>query len=556
MHLPYKKIFDGIPFASFITDSHFTVIGVNTTARAMLDMPHKHILHQPISRYMTVHPSTRQWSDIAALLHSLRSYDLTVALTDTLKQPDKEYLCHISHLTGSHDEDLFCLMLIDMPDVALVKRTLHNKNVRIAQVQAELLRHNKEASDLSTLKSNFLSIASHELKTPLTSIKGYSDLLMDSAPGTIDDSFITQLIKNINRSSARLTNVVNNILDISRVQENRLELHPEYCNITDIIKDCIEELTPISDSRHIGFRCEFATDLPRFYGDISRIYRQFFNILTNAIKFSPDHSSVTIKVYMEEPDTFHISVRDTGIGISKQDQKRIFDPFVKLSDTSKHTSQNYNFMGGGAGLGLSVVKGIIECHGGHIWVESTGKEKSTEYPGSVFHLLLPRELRQPNDEPADETAREEIEEGPGSSPAVSVSHTQSAEERPALLLVDDSRHTTDMIKKLLRGAFELITATSAEQALQKGFSTTPECILINEGLKGLDAVRLCRLFRTQPETKKSPLGLYSLKTKKKRMQDAFNAGADEYIVLPLSDRDFVEKIWHLLIKKKESFFFA
>jgi two-component system cell cycle response regulator len=173
-------------------------------------------------------------------------------------------------------------------------------------------------------------------------------------------------------------------------------------------------------------------------------------------------------------------------------------------------------------------------------------------PGSVFHMILPHTLRVNSD--ICKKSRDESNTGGNDESKSKL--PQQTEAMPAILLIDNNPDTTGIIKKMLHDAFELIIATSAEEALTTGFSSSPECILINEALKGLDAIRLCSIFRTQPETKDTPLGLYSSASDESRIRDAFNVGADEYIVLPLSDRDFVEKIWHLLIKKKESSFFA
>jgi len=426
---------------------------------------------------------------------------------------------------------------------------LERKNIEMAKMNSELLRSNSELKRVSELKSNFLSIASHELKTPLTSIKGYSEIIIENMKERLDPA-VFRMIESITRAADRLHRVINNMLDVTRIEQNRLRLSPEQIDLVELANDCLGDLAQFSAQRGITFTCEFDEDLPAFYGDKMRMHQVFTNLFSNAIKYSPDNSNVLVTIRIDSGEGgFRIAVKDRGIGIDKQEQQNIFDPFYEVGKTTRHSSDAGRFMGGGTGLGLSIVRGIVERHGGRIWVESEGMDTST-FPGSVFYITLPLEAKIHWDD--DDTRKMRL---PFAKEPMLEDEDVCLEDldiKPKILLIDDDREAREITKVVLGSVFDIIATDCGEEGLNKAFTEDPALILLDLYLPGIDGVRVCKILRSQSETHDLPIAFFSAGTQNDEMQRCFAAGADDFIVKPFSGKELVDKVWRLLMKKKEN----
>jgi CheY-like chemotaxis protein len=412
-------------------------------------------------------------------------------------------------------------------------------------MNSELILGCEELKRISDLKSNFLSIASHELKTPLTSIKGYSDIIIDTMKDKIDIA-VFRMIESINRAADRLHRVVNNILDVTRIEQKKLRLKPEHIDLGALIKECIEELSHFAANRKIRFDCQFEDGIPKFLGDKMRMQQVFTNLFSNALKFSPDNSIVEVKLALSGRDQFHAIVKDHGIGIEKQEQRKIFDPFYEVGDTNRHSSDFSKFMGGGTGLGLSIVKGVVERHGGRIWVESAPEQSDEKFPGSEFHIILPFEAKIDWDD--DETKGTDIKkDDDGENAAIA----ENVDRKPSILFIDSDREAVEIARMVLENAFEIHVAETGEIGLLMAFNKTPSIILLDSYLPGMDGYRICKLLRSQEETKDIPIAFFSAGTQSSEIQKCFASGADDFIVKPFNGKEIVNKIWRLLMKQKE-----
>jgi PAS domain S-box-containing protein len=439
------------------------------------------------------------------------------------------------------------LIFRDVTQERHIAAELEQKNIEMAKMNSELIRSNLELKRVSELKSNFLSIASHELKTPLTSIKGYSEIIIENMREKLDGG-VFRMIESISRAADRLHRVINNMLDVTRIEQKRLRLHPERLDLAETAGDCIEELSQFSVQRGITFNCSFDDNLPLFYGDKMRMQQVFTNLFSNSLKYSPDDSIVDVRITLEDENRFHIIVKDYGIGIDAAEHDKIFDAFYEIGHATRHSTDFAKFMGGGTGLGLSIVKGIIERHGGRIWVESEGASKET-FPGSEFHILLPVESKIQWDD--DETKVINIEPAPRQEVSAD-DDTELIEQKPRILIIDDDREAIEIARMVLENAFEIEVAETGEDGLTKAFQFKPSLILLDLYLPGLDGGRICRIFRTQEETRAVPIAFFSAGTQNDEMQRCFASGADDFIVKPFSGKELVEKIWRLLMKKKEN----
>jgi signal transduction histidine kinase len=240
----------------------------------------------------------------------------------------------------------------------------------------------KQVRDVSTKKSEFISAVSHELRTPLTSIKGYASILMAGKLGEVPDAVKSRLEK-INNHSDSLVKMINDLLDVARIESGRVEMAFGRCDLKKIVENVHDLLTPQLGNKKINFVSEVSENIPEMTLDPSQIERAFINLINNAIKFTPEEGTITVRAKIEDEDHVHIEVADTGIGISKEDMAKLFSEFFRVTN---EINQNVK----GTGLGLVLTKHIIEAHKGHIWLESeVGK-------GTTFHFTLPLSIEKDN----------------------------------------------------------------------------------------------------------------------------------------------------------------
>ena len=254
--------------------------------------------------------------------------------------------------------------LVSLRNVTERKRAeqeLEDKNKQLMAQQQELMEKTKEVEAASQAKSDFLAHMSHELRTPLNVIIGFSELMADGVPGEIN-SEQQQCLDDILSSSKHLLGLINDVLDLSKIESGKVKLRLAEVTLPDILEELKRTMTPILAPRKQSLDIEVEKGLPLVYADKAKLKQVLLNLLGNATKFTPDEGKLKIEA-VKKGGWCHVSVIDNGVGINKEDQKRIFEPFRQLDNPL--TGEK-----GGAGLGLAVAKQIIEKHGGKIWVES------------------------------------------------------------------------------------------------------------------------------------------------------------------------------------------
>lgn len=247
---------------------------------------------------------------------------------------------------------------------------------------------------LDRSKSNFIAVAAHELKTPLTLIEGYSKMLLELLDE--NDQQGRLMVDGIARGTRRLKEIIDDMIDVSMIDNNMLSLHfqPVWLNrLLELARADIEDVVA-ERNLHLEIRPFEGWD-EMTYADPERLLQAILNVLRNAVKFTPDGGRITVHG-RKLPGFLELTIQDTGIGIAPEDQSRIFDTFSSLGNPALHSSGKTKFKGGGPGLGLPIAKGILEAHGGAIWVESPGRDEET-CPGSTFHLMIPLRQAPPDD---------------------------------------------------------------------------------------------------------------------------------------------------------------
>lgn len=267
----------------------------------------------------------------------------------------------------------------------------------------ELKEANTRLRKIDKMKSDFITLAAHELRTPLSVVYGYAGILQSmTAVDTFEEvqmpaeGSVGDLAYKIYEATHRLSEVVNDILNISLVAANEVELAIQPIILLEVVQAALNELNPLENGRDLNIVFEDMENLPFLLGDVKKMQQVFFNILSNAIKYTPDGGTILIRGEIvaheaksqtdQATDILLISIKDSGIGLNESDKEVIFEQFYVVADTTYHRSSKTAFGGGGMGLGLPIAKGIIEAHGGQIWADSEGTDK-----GSTFFIRLPLE---------------------------------------------------------------------------------------------------------------------------------------------------------------------
>lgn len=256
---------------------------------------------------------------------------------------------------------------------------------------AELQRTNKILRQLDRNKLEFIQVAAHELRTPLTVLKGYVDLL-GSFPTIKADAALVGVFEGITKGASRMHEVVNMMLDVSRMDAERLKIVPVPVLLKRIVADLAQDLGRSAAERKIEIKNAYAEGTPDIQGDPELVHKALYHLIINAIKYTPDGGNVTIStrpVFMDDNSPgVEIAIKDTGIGLDPEHHELVFEKFYQVSSVAIHSSGKTTFKGGGPGLGLALVRGVARAHGGKVWVESVGHDE-INFPGCTFYLQLP-----------------------------------------------------------------------------------------------------------------------------------------------------------------------
>jgi signal transduction histidine kinase len=272
-----------------------------------------------------------------------------------------------------------------------LEEKVRQRTKELEESYAELERVNRDLERLDRTKSDFISIAAHELKTPLTLIQGYTNILRENS--TIKNTpLLTKLMLGILQGSRRLQDIIENMIDVSAIDTQVLQLCLSTTSVRNILRTLIRQYSSVLQERHLTLTAGDLSELPYIEADAKRLYQAFENVFLNAIKYTPDGGKIGVDSWVLDSSAgeqwIEVVVSDSGIGIDPEDQERIFDKFYQTGELSLHSSGKTKFKGGGPGLGLAIAKGIIQAHGGKIWAKSEGHNEET-CPGSQFHVILP-----------------------------------------------------------------------------------------------------------------------------------------------------------------------
>jgi len=456
-------------------------------------------------------------------------------------------------------------------------------NLRLQQETLQKEKETEKLQELDRIKTNFFTNISHEFRTPLTLILGPAKQILEQ---TKNDK-INKEARLIHQSAQKLKRLTNQLLDLSRIEAGKMKLKTSQLNILPLLNEIVSSFQPFAERKKISLNFSKEQDEINIFLDRDKIDKIVSNILSNALKFTPEGGCVnvnikTIHAYDEElqinknmnvdnaslygnpskPDNDYvfsnlikeaveISVQDNGIGIPEEQLDKIFDRFYQLDN---RLSKEYD----GTGVGLSLTKELVELHKGIIFVESE------EGKGSVFRIILPagKEHLLP-EEIADDKKHDEAEEICGKKAYVEYSQSESVSiiknkfnidsigrESPTLLIIEDNEDVRQYIKGILNDLYIIKEASDGEEGLEKAFELIPDLIISDIMMPKTDGIQLCSSIKSDSRTSHIPVILLTAKASLKDKIEGLETGADDYIIKPFEEDELKARIRSLLDQRK------
>jgi len=273
----------------------------------------------------------------------------------------------------------------------LMRITLDRIRANDQRLIGDLEKTNKVLRQLDRNKLEFIQIAAHELRTPLTVLNGYIKM-MHSFPETQTNPLLAEVTDGIIKGTERIHEVVNMMLDLTRIGSETWKVAAVPVPLVQIIDDLISGFTKATTERNLHLTAQHAEGTPDILGDPDLIRKALYQLIVNAIKYTPDGGRILIttrpSVMEDNSPCVEVAVRDRGIGLDAEHHDLIFEKFYQVGAVALHSSGKTTFKGGGPGLGLALVRGVARAHGGRVWVESAGHDE-INFTGSTFYLLLP-----------------------------------------------------------------------------------------------------------------------------------------------------------------------
>jgi signal transduction histidine kinase/ActR/RegA family two-component response regulator len=401
------------------------------------------------------------------------------------------------------------------------ERELQGSLQRLELSLAEASRFRVQAEVASAAKSGFLTNMSHELRTPLTAVIGFSDLLGDQMFGKLNEKQLGY-VKEISGAGRHLLILINDILDLAKVESGKMDIRMSPVNLSELLKHCLRMIRETAIKRGLNVSLKVSEEFyeGQIQADNVRLKQIVMNLLSNAVKFTPSGGTIRLEAERRGKEIL-VSVFDTGLGLKPDDQKRIFQAFEQVDCSFSRQEQ-------GTGLGLALVSKLVELHGGRLLVESDG-----EGLGSTFSFFIPfiREEKDAEAQLAPASVRLQFQSP--SDPSV------AEKTRPKVLVVEDNESNMKFITDLLEDAgYEAILAFSAETAIKQAEMAKPSLILMDISLPGMDGLTATKVLKSNPVTAHVPVVALTAHAMKDDDSKAKEAGCDAYLLKPIDTKAF------------------
>lgn len=412
---------------------------------------------------------------------------------------------------------------IDFEDLeATIAKTIKDIEIlRQAKLADELTEKNEKLVELDELKSRFFTNIAHELRTPLTIVSGMASQIKENP-----EQWLEKGLKMIMRNSRSLLNLVNQILDLRKLEAGKLQLQIVQGDVIQYLHYVFESFHSLAESKDL--QLHFLTDESKLMMDYDpeKFLRIISNLLSNAIKYTPSGGNIYLQVD-QNAEQFHIRVKDTGIGISAEKLPYIFDRFYQVDDSITR-------QGEGTGIGLALTRELVKLMNGDIRVESTpGK-------GSTFYLSLPISRVAPLESTINQSAKDFVPQLPAQTDAIS--HLEATDkELPSLLIVEDNPDVVQYLKVCLEGLYHLDIANDGQVGIDKAIEQVPDIIISDVMMPVKDGFELCETLKTDERTSHIPIILLTAKTDYESRITGLRRGADAYLAKPFNKQELI--IW-------------
>lgn len=498
-----------------LTERNRSLNAANNTFRALLDSTDDSILY--ITADGKIRDANRrlveQWGEAEQSVDSLRDIPImeyVSAVKDQLLNPD-EYVSSMERALADNEQDFSFALSRKLPEPG--DYAVFSTPVRGAQGEYLgrffSIRDVTHEKAVDRMKSEFVSLVSHELRTPLTSIKGYIDLLLRE-PGQLDE-MQRESLEIAQKNARRLVALINDLLDLSHLEEGKVVLRRTMFDVQTIIKDVIQLFQTQLRSREQTLITNFSPLPSLVVGDPERVAQIFMNLLSNAHKYTPVRGRIEVTV-RQVARQVQVAISDNGIGMSAEEQRKLFTRFYRVKN---HITQE----AGGTGLGLAITKTLIEMHNGEIQVSSAPGE------GSTFTFTLP-------------LVQEQV------VPPVAVSSAPSGKR---LLLVEDDPDQIALYHRYLTEyGYDVLVASTGKSAIHLAETAQPDLICLDIILPDINGLQVLEQLKSQPSTADIPVLILSITDDNGEAQ---LLGAVDHVRKPISQQDLLQLI-HAILKDR------